>query len=254
MFSISGISVNYGGRPVLDVPDVSIGGQGLTAILGHNGSGKSTLLACLARQRRPDTGQLWFDGRPLSSLHQRELARSIAYLPQRLPPVAGLTVRELVRLGRFPWRGALGRWREEDHVAVARAMSETEADTFADQLADETSGGERQRAWIAMLLAQSAPFLLLDEPTSALDLRHADEVMALLHRLSRSDRRILVVLHDINLAARYADRIVALQAGRIAFDGDRTAFLNRQVLTRLTGTEMTLLPRPIPHPPYAVIA
>lgn len=254
MFELSGIAVSHDGRRVLDVPDMTIGKEGLTAILGHNGSGKSTLLACLARQRRPDTGRIRFDGQALASFRQRDLARRIAYLPQRLPPVAGLTVRELVRLGRYPWRGALGRWREEDHVAVETAMTETEADALADQLADDTSGGERQRAWIAMLLAQTAPVLLLDEPTSALDLRHANEVMALLRRLSRSGRQIVVVLHDINLAARYADRIVSLQTGRIAFDGDGVAFLDAQVLTRLMGTEMTLLHRSVPHPPHAVIA
>ncbi len=254
MFAISDLSVDHDGRRVLDLPDLTLGGAPLTAILGHNGSGKSTLLACLARQRRPDRGRVALDGHPLDAYRQRDLARAVAYLPQRLPPVAGLTVRELVRLGRFPWRGALGRWRAADHDAVARGLAETGADRLADQLADDTSGGERQRAWIAMLLAQDAPVLLLDEPTSALDLRHAEEVMSLLRRLSRAGRRVVVVLHDINLAARHADRIVALEGGRVAFDGGPGAFLDRAVLRRLTGVEMDLLSRPAPHPAHAVIA
>lgn len=254
MFDLVGIAVSLGARRVLDLPQLSLGGEALTAILGHNGSGKSTLLSCLARQLRPDTGAIALQGRPLGSYRQRDLARVVAYLPQRLPPVAGLTVRELVRLGRYPWRGALGRWRVEGYAAVDGALAETGADALADQLADETSGGERQRAWIAMLLAQDAPILLLDEPTSALDLAHAEEVMSLLRRLSRQGRRVIVVLHDINLAARHADRIVALGAGRIDFDGPPSAFLDRAVLGRITGLEMDLLARPAPHPPHAVIA
>ena len=254
MFELAGISVSHGARRVLDLPRLSLGGEALTAVLGHNGSGKSTLLSCLARQHRPDTGTVALGDRPLANYRQRDLARAVAYLPQRLPPVAGLTVRELVRLGRYPWRGALGRWQAGDHAAVESAMAETGAAGLADQLADETSGGERQRAWIAMLLAQDAPILLLDEPTSALDLAHAEEVMSLLRRLSRQGRQVIVVLHDINLAARHADRIVALGAGRVAFDGPPSAFLDRDVLMRLTGLEMDLLARPAPHPPHAVIA
>lgn len=254
MFALDRIAVDHDGRRVLDVPALSLGGGGLTAILGHNGSGKSTLLSCLARQRRPERGAVALDGRDLAEYRQRDLARAVAYLPQSLPPVAGLTVRELVRLGRFPWRGALGRWRAEDHAAVERALAETGSGPLADQLADDTSGGERQRAWIAMLLAQDAPILLLDEPTSALDLRHGEDIMRLLHRLARHGRRVIVVLHDINLAARHADRILALDGGRVAFDGPPAAFLNRDVLSRLTGVEMDLLSRPAPHPPHAVVA
>ncbi len=254
MFELDGIAVDHDGRRVLDVPALALGDRGLTAIFGHNGSGKSTLLSCLARQRRTGRGTIALDGRDLAAWRQRDLARAVAYLPQSLPPVAGLTVRELVRLGRFPWRGALGRWRAGDHAAVDRALSETGAADLADQLADDTSGGERQRAWIAMLLAQDAPILLLDEPTSALDLRHAEEVMALLGRLSRQGRRVVAVLHDLNLAARHADRIVALDGGRIAFDGEARALLHPDVLSRVTGVQMDLLPRTAPHPPHAVIA
>lgn len=254
MYALTDISVSHAERRVLDVPGLSLAEEGLTAILGHNGSGKSTLLSCLARQQRSDTGVIRLDGCDLDSFRQRDLARKVAYLPQRLPPVAGLTVQELVRLGRYPWRGALGRWRSEDSEAVDNALKETGTDTLTDQLADETSGGERQRAWIAMLLAQTAPVLLLDEPTSALDLRHAHEVMALLRRLSRNGRRIVVVLHDINLAARFADRLVVLDRGRVAFEGPPCTFLDPNVLSRLTGVEMALLDRPAPHLPHAVIA
>ncbi|WP_422072599.1 ABC transporter ATP-binding protein [Tranquillimonas rosea] len=254
MYELTDISRSHDGREVLGIPRLSLGSEGVTAILGHNGSGKSTLLSLIARQDRPDAGRITLDGAALDAVGQKALARRVAYLPQRLPPVAGLTVRELVRLGRFPWRGALGRWRAEDHAAVDHALTETGSTDRADRLADETSGGERQRAWIAMLLAQDAPILLLDEPTAALDLAHAYEVMGLLSRLARDrGRRVIVILHDINLAARFADRIVALRAGRVAYDGAPDGLLDPQVLGRLYDVDMELLPR-AGKPPFAVVA
>lgn len=254
MFEIDKIERSFDGRPVLRVGRLALGEDGVTAVLGHNGSGKSTLLSLLARQDRPDAGRITFNGQDVATFRQRDLARQVAYLPQRLPPVAGLTVRELVCLGRFPWRGALGRWRPADHVAVDQAMAETGCAPLADQLADTASGGERQRAWIAMLLAQDAPVLLLDEPTAALDLVHCYEVMQLLQRLSRdAGRRVIVILHDINLAARYADRIVALKDGEVAFDGPPEALLEPAELKRIYGVEMTLLVHPDGRP-HAVVA
>ena len=255
MFELTDIQLIRNQRTILQLEKLQLDSQAFTVILGHNGSGKSTLLNLLARQLSPDRGQISYQHKPLARLSQKQLAREIAFLPQRLPDVAGLTVRELVRLGRFPWRGTLGRWRSEDNELIESAMAQTGVSRWADQLADNLSGGERQRAWIAMLLAQDAPILLLDEPTSALDLRHAEEIMALLRHLADDDgRRIVVVLHDINLAARYADRIVALNQGRVSFDGPRDAFLDPDVLGRLTGVPMALLNRPAPHPPHAVIA
>ncbi|NNU82144.1 ABC transporter ATP-binding protein [Halovulum dunhuangense] len=254
MFRLEQVSRSHDGRDVLRIDQLALGNEGVTVILGHNGSGKTTLMGLLARQDRPDTGRIALEGEPLAALRQRDLARRVAFLPQRLPTVHGLTVRELVRLGRFPWRGALGAWREEDHVAVENAIVRTGVTTLADRLVEETSGGERQRGWIAMLLAQDAPVLLLDEPTAALDLAHAFEVMALLRTLSReADRRVIVILHDINLATRFADRIVALKGGTIAFDGPPDALLSADVLRGLYGIDMTLLPRAgaLPH---AVVA
>lgn len=254
MFTLEQVRRRHGDREVLRIDRLAIGNDGVTVILGHNGSGKSTLMGLLARQDRPDEGRISLEGGPLSALAQKTLARRVAFLPQRLPPVHGLTVRELVRLGRFPWRGALGVWRAEDHAQVDRAMAETGIAPLADRLVEQTSGGERQRSWIAMLLAQDAPVLLLDEPTAALDLAHAFEVMTLLRRLARdSGRRIVVILHDVNLAARFADRIVALKAGAVAFDGPPASLLTAEVLANLYEIDMSLLPRKgaLPH---AVVA
>ncbi|SEL04513.1 iron complex transport system ATP-binding protein [Roseovarius azorensis] len=253
MFELDDLSVTRDGREILHVGRLSLGTEGVTAVLGHNGSGKSTLMALLARQIRPDAGRIALEGRALDGYRQRDLARRVSFLPQRLPPVAGLNMRDLVGLGRFAWRGALGRMGARDHAVIAQAMLDTGCEALADHLVDTASGGERQRAWIAMLLAQEAPALLLDEPTAALDLAHAYEVMALLHRLSRvAKRRVVVILHDVNLAARYADRIVALKQGHVTFDGPPRAFLDPEVLRSLYGIEMTILPHPDGHPQAAV--
>jgi iron complex transport system ATP-binding protein len=251
---VAGVSVSHGSRRVLLTERLSIARSDLTVILGHNGSGKSTLMNILARQAGPDEGTVSLDGTPLHGLSQRDLARAIAYLPQRLPSVAGLTVKELVYLGRFAWRGVLGRWRSEDKRAVGEAMALTHVEAYAETLVDHLSGGERQRAWIAMLLAQQSPFLLLDEPTSALDLTHQYDLMALLSTLNRdAGKGIVVVLHDVNLATRYADRIVALKRGEVAFDGPSESLLSSTVLSELYEVDIHLVDHPLVATKIAVV-
>ena len=245
MLTLDAVRVAHGRRMVLDVPALAIDPCRLTVILGHNGSGKSTLLRLLARQATPTRGRIVLDGKLLASYGARELARRLAFLPQQLPAAQGLTVRELAALGRYPWRGLLGRWRSADLAAVDAAMRAVDIAHLADCDSDTLSGGERQRGWIAMLLAQEAPLLLLDEPTSALDLGHEHELLRLLRRLNRErGRGVITVLHDLNLACAYADRIVALSAGRVAFDGLPADFLAPERLSRLYGIAIELLPRP----------
>lgn len=220
MFELKNICVERGQRVILQLDRLNIDDKAFTVILGHNGSGKSTLMNLLARQIQPDVGEIFLGQQPLSGLSQKMLARQIAFLPQRLPEVAGMTVRELVRQGRYPWRGTLGRWRKDDQQIIKQAMTMTGVSAYADALADELSGGERQRAWIAMLLAQQSPILLLDEPTSALDLHHQYELMGLLKQLNQtSGRGVIVILHDLNLVSRFADQVVALKGGRIFYQG-----------------------------------
>lgn len=249
------IEVRRDGRLTLALDELQLAGDQFTVILGHNGSGKSTLMNLIARQLQPDTGTLQLDGKPLASFSQREFARRVAFLPQRLPDVAGLTVRELVRLGRFPWRGLLGRWQAEDQRMIERAMAQTDVEQYADHLADTLSGGERQRAWIAMLLAQQSPLILLDEPTSALDLAHQYELMTLLRELNlATGRGIVAILHDINLTARYADRIVALKQGRVFFDGSPEELLNNPLLSQLYDIDIELIEQPGSARKIAVVA
>lgn len=245
MLKMRDIRVRRDQRLILALDTLHIAPDRFTVILGHNGSGKSTLMNLIARQFTPDSGGIELDGQPLDTYCQRDFARRVAFLPQRLPEVAGLTVRELVRLGRFPWRGLLGRWQPEDREVVERALAQTDVAPYAEHLADSLSGGERQRAWIAMLLAQQSPLLLLDEPTSALDLAHQYELMELLRGLNRDNGRgIVAILHDINLTTRYADRIIALKKGRVFFDGSPEQLLSGALLSELYDIPIELIDQP----------
>lgn len=253
--TLSDIRVRHERNEILRLDQLTLSGDQLTVVLGHNGSGKSTLMKLLARQIPPQEGQVALDDRPLSAFSQKALARQMAFLPQQLPPAAGLTVRELVRLGRFPWRGLFRPWQREDKAIVEKAMAQTAVTPYAGRLVDELSGGERQRVWIAMLLAQQSPLLLLDEPTSALDLSHQYECMTLLKDLNRTTGRgMVVILHDINLAARFADRIIALNQGELAFDGSARELLSRSRLRALYGIDLHLLEQPGQPHPVAVVA
>ncbi len=255
MLSFDNIEVHRGARCTLRIDHLQIDSDRFTVILGHNGSGKSTLMNLMAGLLEPQVGRVMLDGQALSSFGARAFARRVAFLPQRLPDVAGLTVSELVRLGRFPWRGLLGRWRADDQALIDDAMRMTDVERFAHHLADTLSGGERQRAWIAMLLAQQSPLILLDEPTSALDLAHQYELMALLQRLNReTGRGVVVILHDVNLSARFADRIVALKQGRVFFDGTPQALLSGSLLSRLYDIGIELVAAPGRDRPIAVVA
>ncbi|MDH5880983.1 ABC transporter ATP-binding protein [Vibrio cyclitrophicus] len=247
MFQLSNINIVRDNRTILSVEDLIIPTDELTVVLGHNGSGKSTLVNLLSGQIAPDYGTVQLEGASLSSLKSKDLAKKIAYLPQKLPASAGLTVKELVRLGRFPWRGALGRWNSEDKSIIQRAMERTGVAEFSQSLADDLSGGERQRAWVSMLLAQQSPVLILDEPTSALDVHHQFQLMGLLSELNKKENvGVIVILHDLNLALRYATHIVALKKGQIAFEGSADKLLDEQALSALYESPIRLIDHPVP--------
>lgn len=254
MLEAKKICVSRNQRQILNIEQLAIAANQFTVILGHNGSGKSTLLKLLARQLKPDRGEIYLNNQKIDQCRQRTLAQQLAYLPQRLPEVTGLNVTELVRLGRFAWRGSFGRLDRTDDTIVDTAMHDTDVAQYANHTTDKLSGGERQRAWIAMLLAQQAPLLLLDEPTSALDPAHQYEVMALLRRLNQQQQRgVLTILHDVNLAARYADRIIALKQGQLVFDGTPQQLLSPSVLNELYGVESHIIDHPSLNNKLAVI-
>lgn len=254
MLSLHDIRVIRDKRLILSLDQLDIDPSQFTVILGHNGSGKSTLMNLLARQLAPDRGQIRLANRALQDYSDRAFAKQVAFLPQHLPEASGLTVAELVRLGRFPWRGLLGRFNREDQQQIDLALEQTDLLHLADHLADSLSGGERQRAWIAMLLAQQAPLLLLDEPTSALDLAHQYELMTLLQTLNHQHGLgIVTILHDINLCCRYAQRIIALKAGQLFFDGQPEALLHADCLSQLYEIDIQLIAQPGRSLPLAMV-
>ena len=241
LFAIENLSVDVPGRRLLDGITLNLPEGQVIALIGHNGSGKSTLLKVLARQVAAD-GRISFEGRPLSGWRPRDYARRLAFLPQTTPPAEGMLVRELVALGRYPWHGALGRFGPRDHEAVAAAMQECGVEPFADRLVDTLSGGERQRVWLAMMVAQQAGTLLLDEPISALDIAHQVEVLALIRRMCHDQQRsAVIVLHDVNMAARFCDHIVALKRGRLAMQGSPAELIRPDALHAIYGLPMQVL-------------
>lgn len=244
LFSIAGLTVDVPGRRLLHGLTLALPTGRMIALIGHNGSGKSTLLKVLARQIAPSGGAVAFEGRALPDWRARDYARRLAFLPQHPPAAEGMTVRELVALGRYPWHGALGRFGPHDHQAVARALAECGVTAFADRLVDTLSGGERQRAWLAMMVAQQAATLLLDEPISALDIAHQVEVLALVRRMCHeSGRSAVIVLHEVNMAARFCDHVVALKGGRLVLQGGPADLMRSDALERIYGLPMQVLTR-----------
>lgn len=245
MFTLDAASYRLAEKTLLHPIDLNVGPGQMVGLIGHNGSGKSTLLKLLARQLAPSSGQVTLEGKALHRWGDRSLAQKIAYLPQQPPATDGLTARELVCFGRYPWHGALGRFSPEDTKQVDQAMALTDTESFAGRSVDELSGGERQRVWLAMLLAQNARFLLLDEPTSALDVAHQIEVLSLVRKLGKElDMGVVVVLHDINMAAGFCDHLVALHSGRLLTEGSPDKLMNQQTLRDIYGVTMSVLPHP----------
>ncbi|MFK0292565.1 ABC transporter ATP-binding protein [Streptomyces sp. NPDC090442] len=233
---IAGLRFGYPGREVLRGVDLELAGGELVALVGLNGCGKSTLLRLCAGLLRPGAGRVLLDGADVAGLSRRAAARRVALLHQSAPAVPGMTVRQLVRQGRYAARGPLGMLREGDDAVAARAMADVGVAEWADRPVEALSGGERQRVRLAMALAQDTRVLLLDEPTTYLDLRHQLEVLSTVVRL-RAERGITVVmvLHDIGHAARFADRIVALRDGVVVADGAPEAVVTPQLLADALG-------------------
>lgn len=217
---ITGLSLGYGEHLIVDTVNLKIPQGRLTAIVGPNGSGKSTLLRGMSRLLRPRAGSVHLDDVDIADIGSTDLARRLALLPQAPVTPQGLTVGDLVARGRFPHRAWYQRWSDADEEAVRRALARVDLlDRSGDQVS-ELSGGQRQRAWLAMVLAQDTDHLLLDEPTTYLDLAHAVEVMALARDIAHESARTVVgVLHDLTLAARFADHMVVVSAGQVVATG-----------------------------------
>ncbi|NHZ95270.1 ATP-binding cassette domain-containing protein [Massilia sp. CCM 8734] len=213
------LHAGHPGRAVLHGINLAIEPGKVTAIVGPNGCGKSTLLRCMARLHRPQQGSITLGAHDLWQMRQQQAARSLAMLPQSPQAPEGITVSALVRFGRHPHQGMFRQWSRDDELAVNAAMSATDVISLAQRRLDQLSGGQRQRCWLAMTLAQETPILLLDEPTSMLDLGHQVDVLDRVRALASNGRAVVIVLHDLAAAARYADTLVAMRDGRIVAAG-----------------------------------
>ncbi len=241
----SALSAGYGGSLVLDELSLAVPPGKITAIVGANACGKSTLLRTMSRLIAPCQGHVLLDGKSVHRTPTRELARTLGLLPQSPVAPEGITVADLVSRGRHPHQGMFSRWTRQDDEAVAGALNATKTADLADRPVDELSGGQRQRVWIAMALAQQTEILLLDEPTTFLDISHQVEVLDLLTDLNHTrGTTIVMVLHDLNLAARYADHLLAIEGGRLHVAGRPEDVLSEQTVREVFGLESRIITDP----------
>lgn len=240
------LMVGYGRQNVLHDIEITVPPGQVTTVIGPNGCGKSTLLRTLAGLIRPSAGRVLLDDAPLASWSAREVARRLAMLPQSPVAPEGMTVADLVARGRQPYRPWYRQWSADDERVVRQAMAATGVADLSDRPLDQLSGGQRQRAWIAMVLAQDTELLLLDEPTTHLDLSHSVEVLDLVVRLRQdTGRTVLVVLHDLNLAARYSDHLVVVQQGRVVAEGLPSDVLEPGLLSEVFDLSAHVFPDPV---------
>jgi iron complex transport system ATP-binding protein len=247
------LTLAYEDRTVVHELDLAVPDGQVTVIVGPNACGKSTTLRALGRLLRPKGGAVLLDGAELSAIPTKKIARSIGLLPQSPVAPEAITVADLVARGRQPHQHWWQQWSQEDERAVTDAMERTDVTALADRPVDELSGGQRQRVWIAMALAQETDLLLLDEPTTFLDIAHQVEVLDLVRQLNHErGRTVVAVLHDLNQAARYADHLVAMKAGRIVAEGAPADIVTAELVREVFGMESVVVPDPVTGSPLVV--
>jgi iron complex transport system ATP-binding protein len=247
MTALRGIQLQtgYDGPPIISGLDVSIPKGRITSIIGPNGCGKSTLLKALARLLPLQAGEVLMNGRSLAKLSSRQIAHEMAILPQSPLAPPNLTVKELVAYGRYPHQRGFGQLKKKDREKIGWALESTNLTDLAERRVDALSGGQRQRVWIAMALAQDTEMILLDEPTTYLDLVHQLEVLQLLQRLNvESARTIALVIHEINMAARFSDHIIAMKEGKIIAEGPPVQVITEDVLRRVFNIDAVITQEP----------
>ncbi|MUG46813.1 ABC transporter ATP-binding protein [Paenibacillus woosongensis] len=241
----SHLNIAYGDRLIVEDLNISIPKGKITALVGANGSGKSTVLKTMARILQPKSGTVLLNGKSIHKQSTREVAKQLAILPQNPTAPDGLTVYELVSYGRFPHQKGFGSLKSEDRKIVDWAIDATGMNEFADRALEQLSGGQRQRAWIAMALAQETDILFLDEPTTFLDMAHQLEVLQLLEHLNaESSRTIVMVVHDLNHAARYAHHMIAIKKGQAIAEGAPAEVVTSSVLREVFGIEADIVTDP----------
>jgi len=251
--SATDLGLGYGDRQIVENLTVDVPPGKVTVIIGANGCGKSTLLRGLARLLTPTTGAVLLDGKAISSIPSKQVAQVMGLLPQSPIAPEGITVADLVGRGRYPHQGWFRQWSSADERAVAEAMTATSTLELADRPIEEMSGGQRQRVWIAMALAQETDLLLLDEPTTYLDLSHQLEVLDLLTDLNRRrGTTIVIVMHDLNLACRYADHLIAMRDGRISTEGTPHEVITSRAMQEVFGLRAQIITDPISNTPTII--
>ncbi len=247
------LTLGYGSRVVVDGLNLALDSGVVTTIIGPNGCGKSTLLRALGRLLQPKAGQVLLDGKAITAMKSRDVARVLGVLPQAPIAPEGLTVADLVARGRHPHQSWIRQWSADDESEVAQALELTGISDLADRPLDELSGGQRQRAWISMALAQGTDVLLLDEPTTYLDLAHAVDVLDLVDRLHADlGRTVVMVLHDLNLAIRYSDRLIVMSDGKIVASGTPKDVISADLLRDVFRLEAIVIEDPVSDRPLIV--
>lgn len=247
-----GISVAYSERTVIEELDFSVLPGELTVILGPNACGKSTLLKTIARVLKPHQGQVLLDGTALADMRSRDIAQVLALLPQTPEIPAGTSVADVVARGRYPHQSFFRSWSAQDREICQEAMRAAQVDSLAERSIEALSGGQRQRVWIAMTLAQETPLILLDEPTTYLDLPHQLEVLNLARSLHQQGRTLVLVLHDLNLAFRYATHVVLMKAGKILAQGRPADIVTSQLIREVYGLDCRVIDDPCSGTPLVV--
>ncbi len=248
-----GVRLSYDDRTIIDGLSLSVPDGKVTVIVGPNACGKSTLLRALARLLRPSSGHVILDGEQIHRLPTKEVARRLGLLPQTPIAPEGILVVDLVARGRTPHQKLFQQWSESDERAVRSALEATSSMELAGRSVDELSGGQRQRVWIALTLAQETDLLLLDEPTTFLDIAHQIDVLDLVERLNREQQRtVVLVLHDLNLACRYADHIVAMRDGEIVAEGAPVEVVTADLVRDVFGLDCVVIDDPVSHTPLVV--
>ncbi|ALG84876.1 ABC transporter ATP-binding protein [Gordonia phthalatica] len=252
VLSATGLVVEFDGATVVDEVDLHIPAGGFTVILGPNACGKSTTLRAISRVLKRRAGEIVFDGRALEAYGSKELAQQMGLLAQDAVAPEGMRVADLISRGRHPYHSAFRRWTTEDDAATRAAMEATRTIELAERYVDQLSGGQRQRVWVALLLAQQTPVMLLDEPTTFLDIAHQYEVLDLLKQLNGDGKTVVAVLHDLNQAARYADNLVLMKAGRIVASGPPREMITEARISEVFGLTSVVVDDPVTGSPMVV--
>lgn len=247
------LTLSYGDSIIINELNLQIPKGEITVFIGGNGCGKSTLLRSIARLLKPKNGAVLLEGNAISKMSTKDVAKKMAILPQSPIAPEGLTVLQLVKQGRYPYQTWLKQWTEKDEEKVTKALKATGVEDLKDRPVDSLSGGQRQRAWIAMTLAQDTDVILLDEPTTYLDMTHQIEILDLLYELNEKEQRtIVMVLHDLNLACRYADNIVAIKDRKIYAQGKPEHIISCPLVKNVFGMDCQITVDPLFGTPLCI--